>query len=46
MTALRARIGDLRTGHGLDDLAAQVVAGSTDPWAASDRLLAALTTSG
>lgn len=43
VTALRERIGDLRTGHGLDDLAAAVVAGRTDPWAAADALLGDLT---
>lgn len=43
VTALRQRIGDLRTGHGLEDLAAGVVAGETDPWTAADGLLADLT---
>jgi LAO/AO transport system kinase len=46
VTALRARMGDLRSGHGgeaLDDLAAQVVAGRTDPYAAADRLVEGLT---
>jgi LAO/AO transport system kinase len=43
VTALRSRMGDLRTGHGLDDLAAEVVAGRTDPYAAADRLVAGLT---
>jgi GTPase len=41
--ALRARIGDLRRGQGVDDLAAQVVDGSSDPYAAADQLVAALT---
>jgi LAO/AO transport system kinase len=43
LTALRSRMGDLRTGHGLDDLAAEVVAGRTDPYAAADRLVDGLT---
>jgi len=40
--ALRARIGDLRPGSGLEGLAEQVVDGTTDPYAAADALLAAL----
>jgi LAO/AO transport system kinase len=46
LTALRERVGDLRTSDGeanLDALAADVVAGRTDPYAAADRLLAGLT---
>jgi len=46
LTALRERVGDLRTRDGeanLDALAADVVAGRTDPYAAADRLLAGLT---
>ncbi len=47
LAALRARIGDLRAGAGegpgLADLAAEVLAGRTDPYSAADRLLAALT---
>jgi LAO/AO transport system kinase len=42
VTALRERIGDLPTGPGLADLAADVVAGRTDPWRAADTLLAGL----
>jgi LAO/AO transport system kinase len=42
MTALRERIGDLRSGRGLGDLAAAVVTGEMDPYAASDRLVAAV----
>ena len=42
MTALRERIGDLRDGHRLGDLAAAVVDGRLDPYAAADRLLAEL----
>lgn len=45
VTALRARVGDLRSrggADGLDALAAEVVAGRTDPYAAADRLLAGL----
>jgi LAO/AO transport system kinase len=46
LTALRERVGDLRSRggeQGLDELAADVVAGRTDPYAAADRLLAGLT---
>lgn len=42
VTALRERIGDLRSGRGLDDLAEQVVAGDLDPYTAADRLVAAV----
>ena len=45
VTALRARLGDLRDGHLLDDLAADVAEGRTDPYTAADRLLADLGTS-
>ena len=41
--ALRTRIGDLRHGQGVDELAAQVVDGSSDPYAAADQVVAALT---
>jgi len=41
--ALRARIGDLRHGQGVDELAAQVVDGSSDPYRAADKVVAALT---
>ena len=41
--ALRIRIGDLRHGQGVDDLAAQVVDGSSDPYAAADQVVEALT---
>jgi LAO/AO transport system kinase len=44
MAALRSRIGDLRSGRQLQDLAAEVAAGSTDPYTAADRLVEALTT--
>ncbi len=47
VTALRARVGDLRArggADGLDALAADVVAGRTDPYAAADRLLASVPT--
>jgi LAO/AO transport system kinase len=43
LTSLRERIGDLRDGRRMDQLAAEVVEGSTDPYAAADRLLADLT---
>jgi LAO/AO transport system kinase len=42
VTALRERIGELRGGDRLGALAEQVLAGRTDPWAASDALLADL----
>jgi len=41
--ALRARIGDLRHGQGVDELAGQVVDGISDPYAAADKILAAVT---
>ncbi len=41
--ALRAKIGDLRAGHSLDDLAQRVVDGQSDPYACSDLLLAQIT---
>jgi LAO/AO transport system kinase len=42
VTSLREQIGDLRGGTLLSDLAAKVVAGDTDPYAAADQLLAAV----
>jgi len=42
LTELRGRLGDLRGGRLLDELAAEVVAGRTDPYTAADRLLAGL----
>ena len=41
--ALRSRIGDLRHEQGVDGLAARVVDGSSDPYAAADQVVAALT---
>lgn len=43
VAALRERIGDLGSGEGVDDLAADVVDGRTDPYAAADRVVHALT---
>ncbi|AWZ03495.1 MULTISPECIES: methylmalonyl Co-A mutase-associated GTPase MeaB [unclassified Streptomyces] len=43
ITALRARLADLRGDAHLDALAARVAAGELDPYAASDALLATLT---
>ena len=43
VTALRARIGDLRGGSLLDELAGRVVAGELDPYAAADQLVADVT---
>jgi len=40
--ALRIRIGDLRHGNRVDELAAQVVDGSSDPYAAADQVVEAL----
>lgn len=42
VTALRERIGDLRSGRGLDELAERVVAGDLDPYSAADKLVAAV----
>ncbi len=42
VTALRRQWGDVHARGELDDLAADVVAGTTDPYAAADRLLASL----
>ena len=39
---LRAKMGDLRHGNGVDELAADVVDGKTDPYAAADQVVAAL----
>ena len=43
VTSLRERIGDLRSGQGLDELAERVVAGELDPYAAADVLVAGVT---
>jgi LAO/AO transport system kinase len=43
VTALRERMGDLRGGHALDDLARRVVDRALDPYAAADALVAGLT---
>ncbi len=43
LTTLRERLGDLRTGTSLRDLAARVAAGELDPYAAADDLVAAVT---
>jgi len=45
VTSLREQMGDLRGGNLLDDLAGKVMAGSTDPYAAADDLIAAVTRS-
>ena len=42
LQALRAKMGDLRHGNGVDELAAAVVDGTTDPYAAADQVVAAL----
>ncbi|MEP6762081.1 MAG: methylmalonyl Co-A mutase-associated GTPase MeaB [Sporichthyaceae bacterium] len=43
LTALRKRMGDLRSGRGLDELADRVVAGELDPYAAADALVEGVT---
>jgi LAO/AO transport system kinase len=43
MTALRERMGDLRSGRALDDLADRVVEAELDPYAAADLLVEGLT---
>ena len=43
VTSLRERIGDLRDGSLLDQLAGRVVAGETDPYSAADELVAGVT---
>lgn len=43
VTSLRERIGDLRDGSLLDELAGRVVAGQTDPYSAADELVAGVT---
>jgi LAO/AO transport system kinase len=43
VTALRERMGDLRAGRGLDELADRVVAGELDPYAAADTLVEGVT---
>ncbi len=43
LSQLRARMGDLRGGHGIDDHASRVVEGTSDPYAAADAVLADLT---
>ena len=43
LTSLRERMGDLRAGRGLDELAGRVVAGELDPYAAADVLVAGVT---
>jgi len=42
LAGLREKIGDLRGGSALPDLAEAVVAGTTDPYTAADRLVGAL----
>ena len=42
LTALRARMGDLRGGDALERLAGQVVGGELDPYTAADALVEAL----
>ena len=42
LQALRAKMGDLRHGNGVEELAAAVVDGATDPYAAADQVVDAL----
>ena len=43
LQALRSRMGDLRHGRGVDELAESVVDGTSDPYAAAEQVLDALT---
>ena len=43
LQALRSRMGDLRHGRGVDELAEGVVDGTSDPYAAAEKVLDALT---
>jgi LAO/AO transport system kinase len=43
LTSLRERMGDLRSGRGLDELAERVVAGELDPYSAADQLVEGVT---
>jgi LAO/AO transport system kinase len=43
VTALREQMGDIRGGTMLDDLAAKVMTGETDPYTAADNLITAVT---
>jgi LAO/AO transport system kinase len=43
LTSLRERMGDLRAGRGLDELADRVVGGKLDPYAAADLLVEGVT---
>ena len=43
VTALRSRMGDVRGGELLDELAGRVVAGELDPYSAADDLIAGVT---
>jgi LAO/AO transport system kinase len=43
LSRLRERMGDLRHGSGLDDLASGVVDGTSDPYSAADELVDAVT---
>ena len=43
LQALRDRMGDLRHGRGVDELAESVVDGTSDPYAAAEKVLDALT---
>lgn len=43
VAAIRERIGDLRSGRGLEDLAHRVVEGDLDPYTAADSLVAQIT---
>jgi LAO/AO transport system kinase len=43
LARLRERMGDLRHGSAIDDLAAGVVDGATDPYSAADELVDAVT---
>jgi LAO/AO transport system kinase len=42
LAVLRARMGDLRAGHNIEDLAELVAEGTTDPYTAADKILSVL----
>lgn len=42
LAVLRERMGDLREGHNIEDLADAVVEGQIDPYSAADKILSAL----
>ena len=43
LATLRTRMGDLRSGSGIEAFAEEVVRGASDPYAAADRVVADIT---